>query len=239
MDSREEQGLGAVDVPDAGEQALIEQGVADRTTRALREKRERAIRIEVVAQGIRAQPRDQRPPRELRDELARRRPDQVGRDVARREAQAHARPRIRRLAAPAIEPSGHPEVDVHDEAAAPVMEEMLAVGLRAQEEAAVEASGFAGETALRRRYAHAAAREVERVPPGEAVDRVAFGHAAEPKAHSTPSGRARRPGRGGEPTGLRTLPALGLKPPETAANREADRDERPVSDQTGYSTSPS
>jgi hypothetical protein len=70
----------------------------------------------------------------------------------------------------------HAEVDVHDEAAAPVMEEMLPVRLGAQESTAVQASRFFREAALRRRDMDDAAREIARLVAREAVDGVALGH---------------------------------------------------------------
>ena len=52
------------------------------------------LRVEVRPQRIGAQPRDERPARKLRNELAGRRPDEVGRDFPRRKAHPHRRPRL-------------------------------------------------------------------------------------------------------------------------------------------------
>jgi hypothetical protein len=65
---------------------------------------------------------------------------------------------------------------VDDEAAAPVMEEVLAPGLRALEPPPVEAFRLPRKAALRRAHANAAAAEVPRMDAGQTMDRVSFGH---------------------------------------------------------------
>ena len=65
-----------------------------------------------------------------------------------------------------------------DEPSPPEVEEVLAVGLRAEKPAPVQPTRLGREAALRRGHANGAAAEVARVAAGEAVDRVAFGHPA-------------------------------------------------------------
>src|SRR5262249_28455381 len=159
-------------------------------------------------------------------QLAGGRPEEIGRPAAGRRAQPPGRlgARRRRAAVP-IEPSRHAEVDVDDEAAAPVVEEVLPVGLGAEKLPAVETPRLAREPALRGGRADAAAGEVARVLPRETVDGVALGHAAPIAAPSTASGCGAGPEAPG--SGAR-LARLRLEPPEAAADGDADREQGAV-----------
>src|SRR5262249_21946049 len=176
MDSRQEEGLGAVDVAHTGQDALAEERIPDRPARPLLESRSRAMRVEVTAQRIGSQPVEDLPASKLRNQLARRRPDQVRCDFPRRQPHAHGRPRLRQPAAMPVEPARHPEVDVDDEPAAPVMEEMLAVRLRRQESPPLQLPRFPGDPPLRRAAPAPLPSEVAVMDPREAMNRVAFGH---------------------------------------------------------------
>src|SRR5262245_12478290 len=63
-----------------------------------------------------------------------------------------------------------------DETAAPVVKEVLAIRLGAQESSPLELLRFPREASLRRGDVDAPASEIARVDPREAMDRVAFGH---------------------------------------------------------------
>jgi hypothetical protein len=177
MDPHEEERLVAIDVPGAGDDALVEKRVADRPAGAFPERVPDGVRIGVVAQRIGSEPREDRDALSLGDELAGGRTDQVDRDGRSGEPQADRRPRPGGLPLEAGEVAGHPEVNVDDPSAFPEVKEVLAVRVRSEKRSPIETPRFTREPPLRRPGAHDPSAEVPVVLPGETVNGVALGHA--------------------------------------------------------------
>src|SRR5439155_18619542 len=145
MDARQEERLVAIDVADSRDDALVEERIADGALGASVERRPDAVGIRVTAERIRAEPREDRAPLLLGDELARRRPDQVDRDRRRSEPEADARTGARGVPLVSMEISGHPEMDVDDSTAFPEVKKMLSVRVGAHEPPPIEPPRFPRE----------------------------------------------------------------------------------------------
>jgi hypothetical protein len=88
----------------------------------------------------------------------------------------------RRLAERAVQP----QVDVHDPGRAVVVEQVLAVRLRADQHPTVQTGRFGGEPALRAAHRDRGAGEPAPVQPREPVERVPLGHQASGSAGGVP-----------------------------------------------------
>lgn len=180
MDAVYEENLGAVDVPDAGDDALIEKRVGDRRV-ARAQALEDTLGVGLRGERIGPQTGEDCGAFLFRDDLAGGRTDQIPGDVGSRETHPDGRARCRRGSYVSIEVAEHSKMDVDDRPAAPVVEEVLAARLGALEDAPIEGASLSRKSLLRRRDADAPAGKVAVVLTSEPVDHVSLGHAKDPK----------------------------------------------------------
>ena len=169
--------LGAVDVADAGEHRLVHEHRADRCA-AARHAVDDLLRVGVLAQGVRAEPGEDRRAPVAPDQVARRRAAQVGVPGVVGQPQAHGAPRLRRRRGRAHPRAVEAEVHVQHLLALERHEQVLAVGLGLLQHAPVEQRGAGGEPALRARRLDRALPERARQAAREPVQAVALGHGA-------------------------------------------------------------
>jgi hypothetical protein len=185
MKPGQKENLCPVDVADPGDDALIHERVADGpvgSPQPLDEDRPSPA----TGDWIGTEAVENREALVRADELAGRGTDEIPRRMRGREPESNRRARGGSRGKKPVEVSEHPEVDVHDRPASPVVKEVLAPRLRALEDASVQASCLRSKTSLGGGGPYPAPRQIPVLLSGEAVKDRTFRHV------SRPAGRAPR-----------------------------------------------
>ena len=179
IDRLEVQRLGAVHVADAGDHALIKQGLADRDPPA-RQGRDEGGGVAVGTERIRPEPRKERALSAGIHELAGRRTGEIDGEARADDPQAHLATRLWWRDPAIAESSEEAEVDVQRAylaiRGAPAVEQVLSPGVDVDDLAAVKRARRLGRPALRRTHLEWPTTQAASMLDGETMDRVAFRH---------------------------------------------------------------